>query len=453
MAEPQNDIERALKLFSSRAEGYRAVNDYYDGKHRLTFATEKFRNAFGDLFQAFADNLCPKVVDAKADRLEITGFAAEGEAQESAEAAWRIWQGNRMDCRAGEVHTEALLSGDAYVIVWPDLDGEPVFYPNDAALMTVKYDPETPGRILWAAKCWTQDDETVRLTLYYPDRIEKYVTAAKAKGGLPEKSSAFVPFQVEGEPWPLINLFGRVPVFHFGNNARTGRFGRSELADVIPLQNALNKSVADMLVAAEFVAMPQRYAIGLEVDTDEETGKPKTPFVPGGLWTVGSTEAKFGEFSSGDMRQFLEAQAGFRVEIANVSSTPIHFLVPPQGEWPSGESLKTAESEFLAKIRDRQVAFGNTWEDAMAFALRIAGVEGDVKISALWKNPAPRNELQEVQTGVLKKQVGISNEQVQRELGYTEEDIEKMKGEREASAQQLGTELLTAFDRGSNGRA
>ena len=30
---------------------------------------------FGTLFKAFADNLCPAVVDAKADRLQIGGFS------------------------------------------------------------------------------------------------------------------------------------------------------------------------------------------------------------------------------------------------------------------------------------------------------------------------------------------------------------------------------------------
>ena len=42
---------------------------YYDGEHPLQFATAKFREAFGNLFSAFADNWCEIVVDAPVERL------------------------------------------------------------------------------------------------------------------------------------------------------------------------------------------------------------------------------------------------------------------------------------------------------------------------------------------------------------------------------------------------
>lgn len=450
MNEQYPDIATALSQLSSRSADYRLYRNYVDGDHRLLFATEKFLSAFGALFRAFSDNLCSKVVDAAADRLILTGFSSEtGDAESISKTAWALWLANRMDLRAAEVHTEALTSGDAYVIVWPDASGQPIIYPNDAAMMTVHYDCETPGSIMWASKCWSGDGGKMRLNLYYSDRIEKYITTKDCSSGMPTNSNGFVPFECD-EAWPLLNPYGRVPVFHFANRGKIGAFGRSELCSVIPLQDALNKTVADTLVGMEFMALPQRWATGLETPTDELTGKPKALFIPGAdrVWASAGENTKFGQFDAANISQLLAAQDTFRKEIATVSSTPIHFLQPPSGNWPSGEALKTAESEFLAKIGRKQVSLGNNWEDVMSFALRVAGAGEDVRLSAIWKSPAPHSEIDEANTAVLKKQVGISDAQLQREMGYTETEIVAMAAEKQTADAALADVALASFDRG-----
>ncbi|MCA1722760.1 MAG: phage portal protein [Thermomicrobia bacterium] len=221
---PDTDLATALTTLAANLPAYRHAADYYDGNHRLLFATDKFRSTFGSLFRAFACNLCPVVVDVPADRLTVIGFAGEG-GQQKADDAWALWNANRMDRKSGQVHLEALTAGDAYVIVWPDATGAPTLYPQRAASMTVRYDDEEPGLITWAAKAWPRADGTMRVTLYYADRIEKYITAAATNGALPENPRSLLPFQTPGEPWPLPNPYGRVPVFHFGNNAGIGEFG------------------------------------------------------------------------------------------------------------------------------------------------------------------------------------------------------------------------------------
>ncbi len=446
MAEQYPDIAAALAQLRARLTDYTLYHSYAGGRHRLAFATEKFQTAFGSLFRAFADNLCSGVVDAVADRLIVTGFAVEQGPESAADDAWSIWTANRMDLRAGEVHMEALTAGDAYVIVWPDAKGNVTIYPQDTANVTVRYDPETPGRLLWAAKVWLGDDKRFRLNLYYPDRIEKYATRGASEASLPESSNGFVPYEVPGESWPLQHDYGRVPVFHFANNGRVGRFGRSELADVVPLQDALNKAIADMLVAMEFVALPQRWATGLEVEIDETTGKPRAPFVPGvdRIWSVASEEARFGQFDPADLGQFLEVQEKFRKEIATVSRTPLHVIVPPAGQWPSGEALRSAESAFLKKVRDRQIAFGNVWEDVMRFTLRVAG-KPDAVLSCQWEDPTPRVALEMVQVALIKQQLGVSQEHILAELGYSPQEIVQMQEEADAATNTAAR----AYNRGA----
>lgn len=445
-------IERAVKQFKARKPLYRLYQDYYDGQHRVAFATKKWTDAFGATFRQFADNLCPAVVDAVADKLTLVGFGVE-EGQESiADEAWNLWKANRMDRRAGEVHVEALTNGDSYLIVWPDDDNIVRFYPQCADLMTVKYDEENPQWILWAAKAWLTDEERLRLTVYYPDRIEKYITppGKGVKSVIPEKFGDYIRYDVGNESWPLENPYDQVPVFHFANNARTGQFGRSELADVIPLQDALNKCVMDGLVAQEFLGFPQRWATGLDVPIDPDTGKAIPPFEAAAdrLWTTAHPDVKFGQFEPADIELYDKAAENKRLEIARVSHTPGHYIVPNSGDWPSGEALKTAEAPFTAKVLDRQLAYGNVWEDVLRLALKMDERTDEFRLTALWKDPAPRSEKDFAEVAVIKNELGVPKTQIQEEWGYAPEEIERFKAEK-ADEQQASVDMAqTAFDRG-----
>lgn len=246
------DIKKALERLATNQTKYEKSERYYDGDHDLSFATDKFKNAFGELFREFALNLCPAIVDAPKDKLKITGFKVESGDANIAVEAWKIWQQNRMGLRSGIIHKEALKNGDAYVIVWADRDGNVTIYPQKAQKCAVFYDEETPGKILWAAKAWSAPDKKPDSILYYPKRTEKYVSKDKIESGLPAAES-LQPFTGDGDA-VITNDYGIVPVFHFANNADIGATGVSELKDAIPVQNGLNKTELDKMVAMEFAA-------------------------------------------------------------------------------------------------------------------------------------------------------------------------------------------------------
>jgi len=424
------ELAVALKALAANQPAYAHLSDYYRGSHRLLFATDKFKNTFGSLFRAFACNLCPVVVDVPADRLTVTGFSTPQGGDARANDAWAIWDANHMDRRSGQVHLEALKAGDAYVIVWPDATGAPTIYPQRAANMVVGYDDETPGLIVWAAKAWARPDKKVRLTLYYPDRIEKYIGSSATEATLPSNANGMMPFATPGEPWPLPNPYGAVPVFHFGNNAGIGEFGTSELFNVIPLQDGLNKSICDRLVAQEFIAYPQRWITGMETEKDPTTGQPIAPFIPGvdRIWAVEDMNAKFGEFAQARISEFIAGEVDWLHKIAAVSGIPLHYLVHATGGWPSGESMKTAEARLIAKVEDRQLAFGNVWENALAFALLIAR-KPEARLIAQWTDPTPRNEKDHATMLIMKRSVGVSARQIMREFGYDDEQIAQMEQE------------------------
>ncbi len=434
-------LEQAIDQFRSQAARYRKSRRYYAGEQDLNFASEKFASTFGNLFREFALNLCPAIVDAVRDKLKIAEFAIEGKSdaftrspEATAEAVTltrQIWRENRMSIRSGEVHKEALKNGDAYVIVWPVADGRVQIVPQSAESCTVHYDENEPGQIAWAAKTWRDADKRTRLNLFFPDRIEKYVAEDRHAQFIPDARSFTVQSaslssyknetgeKLRDESHTLNNPFGVVPVFHFANNADIGTFRRSEIEDAMPVQDGPNKSVLDMLVAMEVCSFRQRWAAGIEVLKDETTGKDIPPFRLGmeNIWYAENADARFGEFGATDLEQFLKVKDGFRIDMASVTGTPLYYLMPQIRGFPSGESLRKAETRFLAKVRDRQEQFGAVWADAMSFALRLSGFS-DISLSTRWEDPSPANERDVLENLRLKLELGVSPEQILREAGY-----------------------------------
>ncbi|MEO5858674.1 MAG: phage portal protein [Pyrinomonadaceae bacterium] len=423
-------LEQAIDQFRNQAARYRKTRRYYAGEQDLQFASEKFASTFGNLFREFALNLCPAIVDAVRDKLKIEGFGTEEKLatnytnHTNSEGGTcitreidRIWRSSRMAIRAGEVHKEALKNGDAYVIVWPASDGRVQIVPQSAEACTVHYDEDEPGSIAWAAKYWRGADKRTRLNLFYSDRIEKYVAEDQHAQFLPDAQS-FVETHADGGV-RVPNPFGVVPVFHFANNADIGALGRSELDDAMAVQDGLNKSVLDMLVAMEVCSFRQRWIAGIEIRTDQETGKDIPPFKTSSenVWMTESTEARFGEFGASDLEQFLKVKDGFRIDMASVTGTPLYYLMPQIRGFPSGESLRKAETRFLAKVRDRQEQFGAVWEDVMSFALHLAG-HRDISLTTQWEDPSPANERDVLENLRIKRDLGVPAEQILHEAGY-----------------------------------
>ena len=427
-----NDLQTALDNFRCNATKYGKYQRYYDGNHDLAFATEKFQNTFGNLFREFALNLCPVVCDAVRDKLRISSVGrvcsphvSKGHVAlphgRATDTTSDIWTRSRMGLRSGEVHKEALRSGDAYVIVWPDASGKATLFPNRAANITVQYDDEGTGNILWAAKWWTTRDKHVRVNLFYPDRVERYVSKSETEVVIGD-AKAFLPFDGEiagareseisvphsrhhSISHSIPNPYGIVPVFHFANNADVGDLGRSELEAAIPIQDGLNKSVLDMLVAMEFSAYRQRWAAGIEIDFDAE-GKKLAPFKAGveHLWIAENPQATFGDFAASDLEQFLKVKDSFRIDIASVTGTPLNYFVQQSAGFASGVSLRQNDVRFNAKVRDRQAAFGQVWEDAMRFALQIEGVT-DTDVAIQWEDPAALSEKDVLEERMLEKEL------------------------------------------------
>lgn len=457
------DLAYGLNRIKSKQAICMQASNYYDGSQDLSFATDAFRAAFGYLFKEFSYNRCQAVVDAFDARLAITGWETDGKlgfdpADKATEspieaAANDVWRRNNMDERQSEIHGEALLTGSSYLIIWPHEEtGLATYYPNKSHLITTVCHDDGGDAIAYAVKTWREERGEYagrwRVTVYEPDIIRRYITKSK-RSDIPEKMTHLVPFEDDDQP-ESDNPYGIVPVFHFRNGNRAGNDVAGELRDVIPLQDALNKQIADFMVAAEYLGWPQRVIAGIEPQQNPLTGKLESPFETGKdrMVVIADAMAKWGEFATAQLEQFTSAQDNFDMKISRVSQVPVHWL-NQTGDFPSGEALKTSESPFVAKATKKATRFGGKHAEAMQFALTIDAVPGDLSgIQPIWAPVESRSEQESLNAALMKKSLSVPLPQLWAELGYSPDEIKRFEVAEAKRKEEEMASFATSFDRG-----
>lgn len=349
-----DDLKTAYEAIKAKAAPCTELFDYYDGNQPLTYIANYLADIFAGLRKHFVQNWCAVVIDSALDRLNLRSFETDDEAL--AKSMADLWHTNELSLESDSVHEAALVAGEAFLIAWTDNDEQPEAYYNDPRLCHVEYDTERPRVKAWAAKQWVQPDGYLRLTLYYPDRLYYFVSSQKAD----EVSGyeALLPMDPPEAP----NPYGVIPVFHFRTHRR---ITKSDLTNALPLQDAVNKLLTDMMLTAEYGAFPQRW-----VATQADVGNLKN--APNEIWDL-PEGAQTGEFAAADLMNYLQAIDNLATSIGIVTKTPKHYFFRDAGSGVSGEALIAMESPLNKRVSNAIESFIPTWREAMAFMLQLAG--------------------------------------------------------------------------------
>jgi Phage portal protein, SPP1 Gp6-like len=445
-------LSKALDDRSARVQRYQ---DYYSGQQRLAFATTKFRQAFGSLFGAFADNFCALIVDAVEERLDVEGFRiGPGEDvgrgrklpgdPDGDKAAWQMWQENQLDLYSQIAHKNALIKECSYALVGPGDRADTVDITiEDARQAIVVYEAGSYRKRRAGLKRWIDDDGHLNATLYRPDTVEKYVSRDKIKSESSDWGSlnvTWTPRDVPGENWPLPNRLKTVPLIPLVNRPNLDGTGESELKSVLPIQDAINKLVMDMIVASEFSAYPKRFATGIAIEVDDETGEPKEQFSAAAdrVWASENENAKFGTLEAADLSPFVAGVDMLIQHLASQSRTPYHYFLQHGGQPPSGESLRASETGLVSKAERKQRYFGEGWEEVIRLAFLATGdtARGAVHESeTIWRDPEKKTESEHVDALVKLASVGVPEEQLWADAGYSPTQIARFLEMREREPQ------------------
>lgn len=431
-----SDLATAYAAVKAKRPEYTTLFDYYHGQQPVSYLHKRVKAIFRGFEQNFTANWCSVVVDSVLDKIELLGMTGpdveedEFGATPDEEPAWQapvreLWDANQLQIEAKLAHEAASICGEAALIVQPSDDGGPAeIYFNDPRMVHVEYMKPKPRQVAWAAKFWEDDGETYA-TLYYADQIE-YYAAPKPWAEL-YSTDSFKPIEE-----PARHDWGQVPVFHLRTH---GRGAYSDLEGVLPLQNALNKLLADMMVAAEFGAFRQRFIIS----NSTILGNLKN--APNEIWDLGAGVAgeqptQVGELSAADLTNYLGAIEHLVNEIGGTSRTPRHYFLHQQGGAPSGEALAREEAPLNAKADSRIQLFTPVWRDCVRFALRLSGHnEAASVVGPLW---APVGALTPSSEAAIVKaytDAGMPLASALRRVGVDEAEIARILEDAAAEAQ------------------
>jgi hypothetical protein len=230
-----------------------------------------------------------------------------------------------------------------------------------------------------------------------------------------------------------------VPVVPFHNRSRLVGDPYSDLANVIPIQDAINKITSDALLASEFAAWPQRWVTGLEIQTDENDN-PKPPYDVGvdKLLQAENPEVVFGQFQASDLKNYVNLINLLVQHLSSVSRTPSHYFLVNQGNAPSGEAIISAEAGLVSKVKERMLYFGEAWEQVIRLCFRVKKDKRaeEFSLETVWADPEYRTEAQHIDSLLKLKQLNVPEEILWMRAGFTATEIQAFREMRKEDAKE-----------------
>lgn len=402
------------------------LDAYYEGRQPLSYMHPEILAEVGDRIQPVIIFWPQLVIDALEERLDVEGFRLpSGDADDE---LWRVWQENDLDEESQLAHVDALVMRRSYVIVGTnEVDEDTPLVTTESPLeVFAEIDPRT-GKVRAAIK-------RVRDT----DQFGKATTEEQVTLYLPNRTSRWENFTAAGGPDAVDDHnLGEVPVVPLVNRARLAdRYGRSELTPIIPLSDAANKIATDMMVAAEFHAIPLRgvFGVGPE-DFQDEKGNRQTALqaIMGRLLAINDNQAKAFEFAASQLSNFhstINALAGL---VASISGLPPTFLGQVTQNPASADAIRSNETRLVKRAERRHRAFGGSWEQTGRLVRRFQTGEWDPalrRLETVWRDASTPTVAQTADASTKLFHEGITTlRQTREDLHYTQVQIDRMESD------------------------
>jgi hypothetical protein len=417
---------------------------YYSGEFDTPWLPAEAQDDFKRIVHMTRSNYMGLVVEAMVERMNLIGFRREG-AEDDDKDLWAIWKGNRISTQHNKGLLEAAIHGAFYYMVEPPSPRRPDMpriYVESPTQCIVEHVPGTNRREAAAGlKAWVDEwTGMIYATLYTPDVVVKWEArnpAATASDEiavempgeqrLAELTGMWRPRSDEGEAWVIANPLGTVPLIESPNNPRLLTGGRSEIDDLWPVQDRVNKTIADRMITQDFGAFPQKWASGWPGEDDNGTAT--DPLIMGRkrVVTTDVVETRFGQWEAAALDPYSNAKREDVIDIASRSRTPPHYLISGLASQNS-TTLKAAESGLVSKVTQRMADHTDPAADALALACSTIGIDLGDDVEVLWRNPEYRTQAETTDSLIKMKQAAeMPTVVVWEKWGATPPEIERWK--------------------------
>ena len=426
--DPDDAVGIATKLLIMREDEQprlKKIAAYLRNESSSVYVPRGARQEYRWLIKRARLNILPLVITVVAQSLYVDGYRP-AKSDDNA-PAWETWQQNRMDARQHGLHRAVLKYGVAYNVVMP---GKPVptITPKSPRRMTAFYaDPVDDEWPLYAIEETVQNvapGKQQRL-IYLYDEVARYKLTAPVQA---RSTFTLAPDGIE-----MHNL-KVCPIVRYlnGDDLDGDASVRGEVEPLIEMQDQLNSTTFNLLMAQQYAAFRQRWVTGMAPPLDEN-GTPVEPFNArvNGLFVAEDSDTKFGEFGQTDLGGYLESREATIRHMATVSQTPPHNLLGQLINL-SAEALAAAESGSQRKIAERKSSYGEAHEQMLRLTALAAGDQdgwNDTSSQVVWRATEARSLAQTVDAlGKLVTMLGVPPEELWQLIpGVTQQDVERWK--------------------------
>jgi hypothetical protein len=459
---PEEWVLYLQQLHDREMQSLESLDAYYEGEQPLTYMSPEILAEVQDRLKAVIIGWPQLVVDAIEERLDVTGFRLPG-AEKADEDLWKVWQYNDLDEQAPQAHVDALALSRSYVTVGSREGSDiPLVTAESPLELFAAIDPRD-RQVRAALRRVNQPEDLARVaertaTLYLPDETIWYDWAEGAWREVDRDKHNLGEVPVT----PIVNRPRLRQARRTRANSYQLRYGRSELASVLPLSDAANKLATDMMVAAEFVAIPQRGFLNVGPDKFRDANGNQlspTQVLMGQLLAIPGkgSDAKTFEFSTADLNKFIGAINALAHVVAAMAGLPPQYLGYASDQPASADAIRSAESRLIKRAERKQVAFGGSWERVMRLVRRFqdpSSVDDPAlhRMETMWRNAATPTIAQAADRAIklyaapAGQMPIVPLRQTREDLGYTNVQIERMEDEDKKFREQdpvaaLGREL------------
>lgn len=414
-----------LSIIENDRSTFELIDRYVDGDHDKPYMPATADQEYRQLAERSVSNWMPLLLETPCQALYVDAFRRGHNAPpgaedfDSAAAAelpeWIHWQESRLDARQLAIHRGALKYGHSFTLTERDAKRNKVLTKGLSALNTAAVyidpandiDPFAALTIVRYPSPAREGQPEVLGGAYLWDSTFRYAVTFKSTQDM--ESVAIIGFEEHGS--------SECPVTRFAAQVDLEGRTRGVIKPNIPVQNRINQSVFDLLVAQTGGAFKIRTISGMappmkrwtqaQIDDakavrspstgfsilppdgtepgdpiiDPETGKPipePTNLNARKFFFAEDKDVEFGSLDETPLDGYIRSLDMSIRHLAAMTQTPPHYLLGEIANL-SAEALQAAETALLRSIEEYKKSFGESWERVFRLAAELA----DETISAM----------------------------------------------------------------------
>jgi hypothetical protein len=415
------------------------VDDYIRGNHDDPYMPPQADDEYRLLSKRAVSNWCPLIISTPAQALYVDAFrrghsAEKGKSDTASQAAvvqpeWDHWQQSRLDSRQSAIYRAAIGYGHSFTLTEKDDEGRVRTRGLSPLKTTALFeDPANdivPATALQVVR-WGSGDKPGKAFVW--DDTEKYEITFMGDTGFDPDQIQITSHEEHGA--------SECPVTRF--HAYVDLQGRTVgvVEPIIPLQNRINQTVFDLLVAQTYSSFKVRWVSGMvpplktepvyEIEGDDsspvvgaqpvldpDTGLPMPRDVDVNarrFLFAEDHEAKFGTLDETPLGGFIDSIDMSVRHLSATTQTPPHHLLGQIANL-SAEALQAAEISLQRMVQEFQASFGESWERVFRLAAELNGddlLANDFSSEVIWRDMEQRAISQAADgLGKLADQLGI----------------------------------------------